>query len=130
MRTLPPELVHLAGNEDERGVLHVIEAPQLPFTVQRLCIVTADQSQRERGGHGHYRCDQLLIAVHGAIEVSLNPSNAPQTFTLTPHGEGLLIPAGNWARQTYLSEGSTLLVLASTTYDPEDYFTDEGTAPL
>jgi len=75
-------------------------------------------------------CDQLLMAVLGTVSVEVNPTSAPSSFTLTPDGPALYLPAGNWASQTYLSEDATILVLASTVYDPLDSFTDHTLAPL
>ena len=43
------------------------------------------------------------------------------TYLLNKPNEGLLIPPGIWAQQTYLTENSVLTVLCDRPYEAADY---------
>ena len=115
--------VPLAHNVEERGRLLELNSDALPFTVQRVFTITDVPVGTKRGGHRHRSGAQVLVCISGRVEVELRRGAARTAVTLTADSEGLCIPAGIWAAQRYLEEGSALVVLASDPFDPTAYET-------
>jgi hypothetical protein len=69
-----------------------------------------------------------LIAVQGRVAVEWDDELGTQDMVLESPESGLYIPPLVWARQTYLDAASTLVVLASETYDVNDYLDDREEA--
>lgn len=111
---------------DERGSLLPLEWGSLPFLPCRIFTVSGVPAGTTRGRHGHRTCEQLLVAVAGEIEVQLAYRSERRTMVLTPDSPALLVRAGIWFSQTYLSEGAVLLVLASERYDTTAMFDNPG----
>ena len=108
-------------HSDERGNLLPLDFDRLPFTPRRVFTVTGVPVGSIRGEHGHRSGEQLLVCLQGKIDLLLRKGHEEATTALTPAGQGLLLGAGVWCRQTYLVSNSVLLVLASEPYDPESY---------
>lgn len=106
-------LLDLPTFVDERGKLTVIDG--LPFAVKRAFWVYG--STAERGGHGHFVCEQIMVAVHGTVSANLDG----KAFTLDNPAVGLYIMPGTLLRYR-LGQDAVCLVLCSEHYDPEDYF--------
>ncbi len=117
-------LIELQRYDDERGSLFPIEFDKLPFEPKRLYTITGMHTGTVRGEHGHHTCKQLLICLHGSIDVLMRTKSDEVNITLVSNGPGLLIGSGIWSRQTYMTDKSALLVLASEPYDPDSYFKD------
>lgn len=115
---------------DARGVLTPVEFNDLPFKPQRLFTIDSVPAGQVRGGHGHLNCWQFLIALAGAIEVTILSRNTPSKRLLSPGGCGLVIPPKTISEQRYIKPGSMLLVLASEPYDLADYFTAPAASSL
>jgi dTDP-4-dehydrorhamnose 3,5-epimerase-like enzyme len=113
--------VSLVSNVEERGSLHAIDFDALPFTVRRVFMITDVPPGTKRGGHRHRSGAQVLVCISGRIEVELRRGGEHTTVTLTPDAGGLCIPAGIWAAQRYLEDGSALVVVASDPFDPATY---------
>ena len=113
----------LTPHVDERGALVEVDLDALPFTVRRAFWVTDVPVGLQRGGHRHKSAAQVLVCTAGRVEIDLRRGRDRATVVLTPHGGALVLAAGIWAAQRYLTQGSTLLVLASESFDPTDYDT-------
>ncbi|MEQ9394751.1 sugar 3,4-ketoisomerase [Haliea sp.] len=117
-------MVPLRRCSDERGLLLPLDWESLPFTPRRIFTVSGVPAGTVRGGHGHRTCAQLLVAIAGEIEVQLAHGGERRRVVLTPDSPALLVRAGVWFSQTYLSEGAVLLVLASEPYNAAAIFDD------
>ena len=106
--------------DDSRGCLFPLEFGKLPFTPERLFIVSDVPKGERRGGHAHYKTEQYLICLRGAIEVILDDGFIESSILLEPM-QGLLVPVLIWDSQIFLTGDDILLVLASTDYNREDY---------
>ena len=114
--------IHLTAVSDSRGQLSAAQHPeQLPFIPMRVFIVTDSPSGIERGGHAHRVCHQILIATSGTVVVEYDDDTGTRSVELSDATEGLYIPPLTWAKQTYATDGASLVVLASHAYDPDDY---------
>ena len=107
--------------EDGRGQLLVIESGQIPFPPARFFMTTVRGEVRERGGHSHEECWQILFCISGEIEVHVVTKKATQIYSLKQDGRALMIPPGYWSKQIFRDVHSVLGAIASHPYDPDDY---------
>jgi len=63
----------------------------------------------------------VLIATAGSVRVEFDDNEGTREVTLDDPTQALLIPALVWAKQTYIDDGASLVVLASHPYDLGDY---------
>lgn len=116
-----PALIALRHHLDGRGALGVIEAADLPFPLRRFYYLFDVPIGAIRGEHGHKRLEQVILCLHGRVEVSLNDGQRVRGFTLDTPLQGLYVPPGLWRRLEFREPGSVVGVLASRPYEPEDY---------
>ncbi len=119
----PVQTIPLSIHREANGSVAVFEEGTVPFPIRRTFVVTADAGQ-VRGDHAHRACSQLLVVLRGKVQVSVDDGNTSQEFLLSESAQGLLIPPMIWSTQTYLSEGSILLVVCDHLYDEADYIRD------
>lgn len=117
-------LIQLKRHNDERGSLLPVEFEDLPFIPKRMFTITGMSAGTVRGEHGHHTGQQLLICLHGSIDIILRKDKDETHLTLIPDGPGLLIDSGIWCKQTYMTDKTVLLVLASEPYRADSYFND------
>ncbi len=115
--------VPLVPNVEVRGRLLELDFDALPFTVRRVFMITDVPPGTKRGGHRHRSDAQVLVCISGRIDVELRQGAARTAVTLTRETGGLYIPAGIWAVQRYVEDGSALVVFASDPFDPANYET-------
>lgn len=92
-----------------------------PFAVRRIFYIYEAPEGAVRGGHSHYRDEQLLVAVAGKVRVRVSDGRRRRTFILSSPSEGLYVPPGLWVDVDGFSAESVLLVLCSTDYSATDY---------
>jgi dTDP-4-dehydrorhamnose 3,5-epimerase-like enzyme len=106
---------------DQRGTLTVVELGGIvPFTVVRLFFVIGVPTGTTRGQHGHYRCNQYFLCQGGRVQTVVSDGTEERTFILEP-GQGLLVPPGIFASETYLEPHTILQVLCDRPYEKDDY---------
>ncbi len=121
--------IDLLAASDSRGLLTAAQYPEeLPFVPVRIFIVTESPAGTDRGGHAHRKCHQVLIATAGTVVVEFDDDDGTASVTLSDASQCLHIPPLVWAKQKYATEGASLVVLASQTYDANDYVDDRETA--
>ena len=118
------KLVEIPKIKDVRGNLSVIEKDTIPFDIKRVYYLYDVPSDAYRGGHAHKEQLELLIALSGSFEVTLDDGKSKRSITLNKPNKGLLIPKGIWRELQDFSSGSVCLVLASDVFDEEDYIRD------
>lgn len=116
-----PTLVQLPRHVDGRGSLGVIEGHGLPFEIRRLYYLYDVPMGAVRGEHGHKRLEQLILCLHGQVEIILNDGSRQFPFLLTDAGAGLYLPPGLWRRLRFLVPETVVCVLASRPYEKDDY---------
>ena len=104
-----------------RGDLSFFDHKSLPFLPKRTFIVSGVPFNTERGDHVHKVCLQFLVCVSGRIQCDLRCRDANISIEMDTATKGILIPAGIWGAQTYLTADAVLLVFASHEYDKSDY---------
>ena len=120
-----PYLIELPKIIDTRGNLSVVENhKEIPFDIRRVYWLYEVPTGELRGGHAHKDLQQVLIALHGSLTVTVNDGNNQQTFTLDRPNLGLYIESNIWREMSDFSDGAVCLVLASKPYDPAGYIRD------
>lgn len=118
-------LVDLGKVSFDEGNLTVVEnGTSFPFDVQRIFYLYDIPGGESRGAHAHRECHQFLIAAGGSFEVLLDDGKLKRQIFLNRPDVGLHIPPGIWASEINFSSGAICLVLASHTYNENDYLRD------
>lgn len=120
-----PYLISLSRFLDHRGKLSVVEqCKDIPFRIRRVYWVYDVPEGAERGAHAHHKLYQLIVAVSGSFSVTTDDGTLRQTFLLDRPDEGLVVMPGIWVSLHHFSYGAVCMVLASDSYDEEDYIRD------
>jgi hypothetical protein len=114
-------------NED--GSLGVIDFAdiELPFTPHRIFYIFGVGAGVTRGKHAHKKCKQFFIQLSGSSKLSYINKKGKGVHLLDKPSEGFLAEELTWCEISDFSQGSVLLVLASDSYDVDDYIHDLST---
>ncbi|WP_367392669.1 FdtA/QdtA family cupin domain-containing protein [Lewinella sp. LCG006] len=105
-----------AGN-----ITAINNSQEIPFNVQRVYYLYDVPGGESRGGHGHKDLHQLILAVSGSFDITVDDGGIRRTFQLNRPNYGLYLPPGLWRELDNFSSGSICLVMASDAYSAEDY---------
>lgn len=118
-------LIDLPKFHDPRGNLSVIEGGQhVPFDIKRVYYLYDVPGGSSRAGHGHIELQQLFIAMSGSFDIIVDDGYNRKKVHLNRSYYGLYVPGMMWREVENFSSGGVCLVLASTHYDPKDYYFD------
>lgn len=113
--------------EDLSGNLAFIESGVLPFEFKRVYYLFDVPSSAFRGGHSHIEQHEVLIALSGSFEVTVNDGKDKKSYLLNKPNVGLYLPKGIWRELENFSSGAVCLVLASDIFEEADYIRDYET---
>ncbi len=120
-----PYLFELPKIIDSRGNLSVVEnSKEIPFDIKRVYWLYEVPTGKLRGGHAHTNLEQVLVALHGSLEVRVDDGKQNRSFILDRPNLGLYIGENIWREMSDFSDGAVCLVLASKPYDPTGYIRD------
>jgi dTDP-4-dehydrorhamnose 3,5-epimerase-like enzyme len=104
------------------GNITIVEGNEsIPFPIKRVYYLYDIPGGEVRGGHGHRKLYQLMVAVSGSFNVMLDDGVNKKIVTLNRPDYGLMIVPGIWRELYEFSSGSVCMVLASNKYEEEDY---------
>lgn len=119
------KIVDLPKVEDPRGNLTFIEADKhIPFDIRRVYYLYDVPGGSHRGGHAHKDLHQLLIAMSGSFDITLDDGRTKFRYHMNRSYYGLYIPPMIWREIDNFSSGSVCMVLASEHYLESDYYRD------
>ena len=128
MRIDEASIVDIPLIADERGNLIFAEIGQcLPFQVKRFFVVFDVPTTEVRGQHAHKELHEFVVALRGSVTISVDDRRDQKSFLLNRPTQGLHIPPQTWRTLYEYSSDAVLLVLASETYNAEDYIRDYDT---
>lgn len=108
---------------DHRGNLSFIESNKhIPFDIKRIYYLYDSPTESERGEHGHKKLQQIIIAISGSFNFTLDDGYNRKNFYLENPWQGLYVPPMMWRELNNFSSGSVCLVLASDFYSEDDYY--------
>jgi hypothetical protein len=110
--------------EPDGNLVPIESTHDVPFDINRIFYVYGVKNQDDRGKHAHYKTKQVLICVHGKLEVLVSDGIKEKKYLLESPQQALYIPELIWDEQVYLTSDTVLLVLSNMKYDPEDYIHD------
>ena len=117
------KIIQLPKINDLRGNLTFIESDRhIPFDIKRVYYLYDVPGGSSRAAHGHKKLHQLMIAMSGSFDITLDDGIDKKTFHLNRSYFGLYIPPMLWRDLDNFSSGAVCMVLASEYYDENDYF--------
>lgn len=124
-RIADAKIIELPKFLDARGNLSFIEElSHIPFKIERTYWIYDVPGGEARGGHAYRENEEFIVALSGSFDVILDDGKQKKTFSLNRSYYGLYVPKGLWREMDNFSTNSLALVLASTSYDAEDYIRD------
>lgn len=116
-------IIELPRINDHRGNLTFIESERhVPFEIKRTYYLYDVPGGASRAAHGHRALHQLMIAMSGSFDVTLDDGYEKKIFHLNRSYYGLYLPPMMWRDLDNFSSGAVCMVLASDYYDESDYF--------
>jgi dTDP-4-dehydrorhamnose 3,5-epimerase-like enzyme len=117
------KLIELPKISDPRGNLTFIEgAKHIPFEIKRIYYLYDVPGGAHRAGHAHKVLHQVLVALSGSFDITVDNGFSQTKFHLNRSYQGLYIPAMVWRDIDNFSSGAVCLALASTVYDESEYY--------
>src|SRR5512139_1952469 len=90
-------IIELPKITDPRGNLTFIEGGRhVPFDIKRVYYLYDVPGGAERGGHGHKALHQLIIAMSGSFEVTLDDGLRSKRVRLDRPDQGLYVCPMIW----------------------------------
>ena len=114
-----PKITKRAGN-----ITPLENSVDIPFDVSRVYYLYDIPAGINRGGPRPQKLQQLIIAVSGAFNVKIDDGKNSKIITLNRPNYALYLVSGIWRELIDFSSGAICLVLASDTFDENDYIRD------
>ncbi|HEY0841672.1 FdtA/QdtA family cupin domain-containing protein [Methylotenera sp.] len=116
-------IIELPKIHEPRGNLSFVESNNhIPFGIERVYYVYDVPGGSDRGGHAHKGLHQLIIAMSGSFDITLDDGKDKKKFHLARSYYGLYVCPMIWREMDNFSSGSVLMVLASNKYSEDDYY--------
>jgi len=111
-----PKIQNRAGN-----ITPVTNLENIPFIIKRIYYLYDMPGGESRGAHAHKKLEQLVIALSGSFDITLDDGRNKKSVHLARPYMGLHMQPGMWRDINNFSSGAICLVLASELYDEKDY---------
>jgi hypothetical protein len=117
-------LIEFPKIQDVRGNLTFVEGMRhIPFDIRRVYYLYDVPGGAERGGHAHKDLEEVIIAMSGSFDVTVDTGEEKVVYHMNRSYYGLY-SRFVWRFLSNFSSGSVCLVLASLPYDEADYYRD------
>lgn len=122
---MKPRIISLPKIEDNRGNLSFIEEENhIPFKIQRVYWIYDVPGGEFRGSHAFKETQEFIVALSGSFDVVLHDGKKEFRFSLNRSYFGLYVPQMIWRKLENFSTNSVALIMASTSFNDEDYIRD------
>ena len=119
------KIILLPKIEDARGNLSFLEGNNhIPFKIKRTYWIYDVPGGEKRGGHAYKELYELIIAISGSFDVTIDTGIEIKKFTLNRSYKGVYIPKMVWRSLNNFSTNALCLILASEEYKEDDYIRD------
>lgn len=108
---------------DCRGTLSYTQNNELPFDIKRIFYLSNLSSTR--GGHSHYKCEQILYCINGSCDLYCSDGNTENRYIINNTSGGFYTPNNHWLEITNFRDNCIVLVLCSHLFDTNDYCRDK-----
>lgn len=120
-----PAIIQLPKILDSRGNLSFVEGQNhIPFEIKRTYLIYDVPGGEIRGSHAYRENEEFIIALSGSFDIVLHDGRQEFKYSLNRSYMGLYVPKMFWRTMENFSTNSLALVLASTTFQVEDYIRD------
>lgn len=111
---------------DSRGNISFVQnKDQIPFDINRVYWIYDVPGGEVRGGHAYYKLEEIIISLSGSFDVVVDSGDGKkEIISLNRSYKGLYIPKMMWRQLRNFSTNSVALILASRSYDKNDYIYD------
>jgi|688.fasta_scaffold922531_1 hypothetical protein len=110
---------------DKNSTLNVLENWDIyGFAPRRIFFINNLSANSLRGGHAHKSCIQILLVIQGEIELYLDNGFDKINLILKPNTDAIKIMPYIWAEQRYIQPSSILCVIASESFNENEYIRD------
>ena len=117
------KIIQLPKISDPRGNLTFLESHQhIPFDIKRVYYLYDIPGGASRAAHGHKELHQLMIAMSGSFDITLDSGAEKKKYSLNRSYSGIYIPPMMWRDLDNFSSGAVCMVLASDYFDESDYY--------
>lgn len=108
------------------GNLFIAEAGrQVPFAIERVYFINNLANHAAvRGKHAHRKLQQAIFCINGSFTLHLDDGRTKQRVLLNDPARGVLLGPMLWHTMSAFSYDCVILVLASATFDADDYIRD------
>lgn len=121
-------IIDLPKISNAQGNLTFVEGGNhIPFDIKRVYYLYDVPGGAVRGGHAHKTLHQVLIAMSGSFDITLDDGHEKKRFHLNRSYNGLYICPMIWRELDNFSSGSVCMVLASDFFSEDDYYRDYDT---
>lgn len=93
----------------------------IPFKIKRVYHISQSKPSLPRGFHAHYKTKQILFCIQGSVRMVLDNGKKREEFVLNEPEIGIFLDKLIWHEMHDLTKDAILLVLASRSYEAEDY---------
>lgn len=115
-------LIYFPGVRDRSGQETVVEnQTDVPFGITRVYYLYDIPGGASRGGHAHIHLEQVIIAVSGSFDITIDDGVHKKTVHLNRSSFGLHLRPGIWREISNFSSGAVCLAFASDSYNESDY---------
>ena len=123
---MPWHLIDAKTHIDPRGALSAIDEHEFPFVPKRFFWVYDVPPGTARGAHAHREQHQILICLHGVLDVVVEDGSQSEVIRLERPSSYLHLPPLVWSEQRCVAPGTSWVVLASGPFIPGEYLRDRA----
>lgn len=121
------KLIQLPKISDPRGNLSFFESQiHIPFEIKRSYWIYDVPGGTVRGSHAFKNSCEFIVCLSGSFDVLLSDGKDEKKFHLNRSYFGVYIPKMIWRTLNNFSTNTVALVVASTTFDENDYIRGFG----